>query len=140
MLGISANRNKHCLEVARFMYEMAVQKGWSDERCKEMFLLGFVHDIGYEFCENQLDHPDVGADLLKSQGYKYWQEVKYHGMITDEYYSEELHMLNIADMSVNSCGKRVGAQMRLSDIKKRYGEDSEQYRRSVELARRLGLV
>ena len=64
-IGISSDRLKHCLAVARLMYEMAVEKGWQESKCQEMFLLGYVHDIGYEFSEEQLNHPIVGARLLK---------------------------------------------------------------------------
>lgn len=140
MIGISSDRSKHCLAVARLMYEMATEKGWTENKCHEMFLLGYVHDIGYEFCEDQPDHPTVGAKLLKNQGYKYWREVKYHGVVTDKYSSDELKMLNLADMTIDSSGKHVGAEKRLIDIKGRYGEESQQYKDAKLLAHKLGLI
>lgn len=139
-IGISSDRLRHCLAVARLMYELAVEKGWQESKCQEMFLLGYIHDIGYEFCENQPDHPLVGAKLLKNQGYKYWREVRYHGTITDKYDSDELEMLNIADMTIDSSGEHVSAENRLLDIKGRYGEESKQYKDAELLAHKLGLI
>ena len=140
MIGISEDRTKHSLAVARYMAKMAAQKGWNQERCQEMFLLGYIHDIGYEFCEVQSEHPTVGADLLKNQGYKYWREILYHGMATDDYDSEELILLNIADMTIDSSGRNVGAGQRLLDIANRYGVDSVQYDEAYRLANKLKLL
>lgn len=140
MIGISNDRLNHSIEVARMMVELSEKAGWSPAKCQEMFLLGYVHDIGYEFAENQCDHADIGAEILKEQGYKYWQEVALHGKIDSSYESEELRMLNIADMSVDSKGNRVGAKKRLEDIGDRYGLESKQYLEAVQLANRIGLL
>jgi len=140
MIGISNDRLNHSIEVARMMVELSEKAGWSPTKCQEMFLLGYVHDIGYEFAENQCDHADIGAKILKEQGYKYWQEVALHGKIDSSYESEELRMLNIADMSVDSHGIRVGAKRRLEDIAERYGVKSKQYLEAVQLANKIGLL
>ena len=140
MIGISDDRQKHCIGVARLMYEMSLQKGWGLEKSKEMFTLGFLHDIGYEFSEKQEEHPQIGGTLLKEQGYKYWKEVYYHGTVTDEYQSEELMLLDVADMLIDSCGVRVEAAERLEDILRRYGVESKQYKEAKLLANKLGLL
>ena len=75
MLSISNERLKHSLEVARLMKKSAEDAGWNKQKCEEMFVLGFLHDIGYEFAEQQCDHASVGGEMLKNQGYKYWKEV-----------------------------------------------------------------
>lgn len=139
MLSISDERLKHSLEVARFMKKSAMDTGWTKQKCEEMFVLGLLHDIGYEFAEQQCDHASVGGEILKNQGYKYWQEVFYHGKLDVEFISEELTMLNIADMHVDSSGKKVTVAFRLKDICERYGVESIQYREAKELAEKLGV-
>ena len=89
MLSISNERLKHSLEVARLMKKSAEDAGWNKQKCEEMFVLGFLHDIGYEFAEQQCDHASVGGEMLKNQGYKYWKEVSCHGKLDIEYFSEE---------------------------------------------------
>ena len=140
MIGISNDRLKHSVGVARLMYEMSLQKRWSLEKSKEMFSLGFLHDIGYEFSERQEEHPQIGGTMLKRQGYKYWKEVYYHGTVIDEYHSEELMLLDVADMLIDSCGVRVEATERLEDILRRYGIESMQYKGAKLLAKELGLL
>ena len=139
MIGISSDRAKHSLEVANAMYKMSKEKGWDEKKSQEMFSLGYLHDIGYEFSNTQMEHSFVGGKLLKEQGYKYWREVYYHGLVTDKYESEELTLLNIADFSVNSKGCQVSVKERIEDILERYGCDSIQYKDAVELAKQLGI-
>lgn len=127
MLTISDERLKHSIEVARLMKKMSEDAGWSQEKCEEMFVLGYLHDIGYEFSEQQCDHASVGGRMLKIQEYKYWQEVFFHGKLNIEYMSEELTILNIADMNIDSKGHNVGIKERLKDIAVRYGEKSKQF-------------
>ena len=127
MLKISNERLKHSLEVARLMKKLSEDAGWSGEKCEEMFVLGYLHDIGYEFSEQQCDHASVGGEMLRKQEYKYWREVFYHGKLDADYASDELTMLNRADMSVDSKGQNVGTELRLKDIADRYGEKSRQY-------------
>ena len=127
------DRLKHSLSVARKMIEIGKENNLDEEQLKELFLLGFVHDIGYEFVEDTKDHPKVGGEILKQSGYKYWKEVYYHGMPTDEYDSLYLKILNQADMQIDANGEDVGYKKRLEDIKTRYGEDSKAYKNSKKL-------
>ncbi|MBR3676769.1 MAG: HD domain-containing protein [Alphaproteobacteria bacterium] len=117
---IDDNRYKHIRGVAELMAEIA-----PSGREKEMFLLGMLHDIGYLY--QPKDHNFFGGNLLKEQGYKYWQEVYWHGVPDAEYTSLELNLLNSADMQVNAYGERVSYKERLDDIASRYGADSSQY-------------
>jgi len=138
MIGISNDRLIHSLNVGRLMEEISREKyNWDDQKCKEMFILGCVHDIGYEFSELQEEHPNIGGLLLKNSNYKYWKEVYYHGKVTNEYESEELNLLNIADMQINSFGEKVTIDERIQDIAKRYGDYSRQYFDVVSLREKL---
>ena len=102
------------------------EKSLSEIELQELFLLGYLHDIGYEFATNE-NHNSIGGNLLKESNYKYWQEVYYHGIPNSEYKSLYLDILNTADMMIDKYGNDVGFDKRLEDIKKRYGEDSIQY-------------
>lgn len=57
-----------------------------------------------------------------------------------EYKSEELKILNAADLLTDSNGREITAQERLKDVKERYGEDSFEYIDFVKLAKELGLI
>ena len=140
MIGISENRTKHILAVAREMQRRAEEAGWPQEKCREMFVLGYVHDIGYEFAEKQPDHAAIGGLLLKEQGYPYWREVFFHGKIDVAYTSEALQLLNTVDMCIDSAGNPVDIHTRLADIMERYGEDSVQYREARIFSVQIGLL
>ena len=139
-IGINQNRLQHILVVARKVESLAREKNWSEEKCQDMFSLGFVHDIGYEHATNQQEHSYVGGKILKRLGYKYWQEMYYHGVPECGYTSEELNVLNIADFTVNGEGASVTAEERLQDIGARYGICSVQYTQAYILAKELNLV
>ena len=140
MIGISENRSKHILAVAREMQRRAEEAGWPQEKCREMFTLGYLHDIGYEFVEKQPDHAEAGGMLLKAQGYPYWQEVLYHGKINVSYQSDALQLLNTVDMCIDSAGNPVDIHTRLADIASRYGEDSIQYKEACIFSVQIGLI
>ena len=121
---IDENRKKHIFAVAKLMEEKAEKLGLDRE---EMFTLGFLHDIGYEFGESE-EHHIIGYEILKKQNYKYAKEVKYHGIPTKEYSSLALDLLNYADMHINKKGEYVTFEERLADIAERRGEDSNAYK------------
>lgn len=126
-IGISQDRAKHMLKVARTMEELSRKNGWTEEKAVEMFFLGYIHDIGYEYVSEKEQHPTVGGQILKNFGYKYWKEVFYHGKVQSEYASQELDMLNYADMTTSHNGEKISIDDRLADIKFRFGEDSKCY-------------
>ena len=123
-------RLKHSLAVAQKMKELSDLYSLDGN---EMFLLGLLHDIGYEFSSCQEEHPEKGGILLKAQGYKYWKEVFYHGKAQNEYDSIELRLLNYVDFITNSDGIFVSFKERLLDIEDRYGIDSIQTKEATEL-------
>ena len=121
------DRLKHSLAVANKMVEIGKELDLKQEQLQELFILGHNHDIGYKFTKNQLEHNVVGGNLLHKNGYKYWQEVYYHGNPNSKYNSLYLKILNMADMQIDKYGNDVGYEKRLEDIKRRYGIESVQY-------------
>ncbi len=126
------NRCLHSLGVAKKMVAIGKSKGLKTSDLNDLFTLGIVHDIGYEFGLGN-EHQKLGGLVLKENGYRYWQEVYYHGLIQNEYSSLFLDILNQADMQIDKKGKDVGYSGRLEDIKSRYKEDSKVYASCVEL-------
>ena len=130
------DRLKHSYAVANKMVELGKEKNLSDEQLQELFLLGYLHDIGYQFGTNE-NHNMIGGNLLRNSNYKYWKEVYYHGIPNSEYKSLYLNFLNTADMMIDKYGNDVGFDKRLDDIKNRYGEDSIQYTNCVKIINEL---
>ena len=124
---ISNDRLNHMINVARLMKQYCEEKGFQKKYCEEMFTLGMLHDIGYEFGEH-LNHNQIGSELLKQQGYKYYNEVLWHGVPHCNYTSLELDILNYADMHINGKGELVSFEERLNDIKNRYNQNSVTYK------------
>ena len=130
------DRLKHNYAVANKMVELGKEKSLSEIELQELFLLGYLHDIGYEFGTNE-NHNSIGGNLLKESNYKYWQEVYYHGIPNSEYKSLYLNILNTADMMIDKYGNDVGFDKRLEDIKSRYGKDSVQYLNCFKIVNEL---
>lgn len=126
-MNIDSDRLKHSLAVARKMVEIGKNKKLIEKELQELFVLGYNHDIGYEFADNNLDHGIVGGEILKESNYKYWQEIYYHGNPSVKYESLYLTILNQADMQIDKYGNDVGYEKRLEDIKNRYGKKSIEY-------------
>lgn len=134
------DRLKHSISVGRKMMEIGKEKDLADFELKELFLLGYNHDIGYEFSNKGINHNVIGGKILKENGFKYWKEVYYHGEIDLEYKSMYLDILNQADMQIDKYGDEVGYTKRLEDIKERYGEESIVYKKAYELVKKLNGV
>ena len=131
------DRLKHSLAVARKMVEIAKEKGMTDSEIKTCFVIGYTHDIGYEFSENGVAHNKIGGEILKERGFEYWQEVYHHGMLETDYSSIYLDILNQADMQIDKYGNDVGYEERLEDIKSRYGQDSTIYINCKKLVNKI---
>lgn len=126
---IDEDRLKHSIAVARKMVEIGKKFNLNEEQLHELFILGYNHDIGYEYGDNE-NHRIIGGNILKESNYKYWKEIYYHGEINCEYSSLYLDILNKADMQISRYGNDVGYDNRLEDIKTRYGEDSNIYKKA----------
>ena len=121
---IDADRIQHIINVAHLMKDNATNLGLD---AKEMYTLGLLHDIGYEFGSSE-EHHTMGSDIMHKQGYAYYKEILYHGMPTQEYSSTALDLLNYADMRVDKKGNVVTFEERLQDIANRRGVDSPHYK------------
>jgi predicted hydrolase (HD superfamily) len=135
---ITNERLLHIINVARMSQKLAYQFRPQDEAfAKNMFLLGFLHDIGYEFDSEEGTHADIAGKILHDNGYKYYDCIAQHGSINTSNFSDELYILNLADMLVNFDGMVCGFDQRLIDIEKRYGPQSKQYKDAVVLIEKL---
>ena len=134
---IDIDRLKHSYSVAKKMQEIGKSMNMNEKCLKELFVIGFNHDIGYEYTENGINHNKIGGEILKNAGFSCWKEVYYHGELTTEYSSIYLDILNYADMQIDKYGKDVGFEKRLEDIASRYGEKSLVYKKCYELIENL---
>lgn len=130
------NRLNHSLAVAKKMVEIGKNYSLKYDELSNLYVLGFNHDIGYEYGNNS-NHAHIGGKILKRNNYKYWKEIYYHGDINSEYTSLFLNILNEADMQIDKYGNDVGYIKRLEDIKKRYGENSTTYKNAKILVSKL---
>ena len=142
-MQISDDRIHHMLAVATRMEE-AVSKNRTrfgfDASPEDAFVLGFLHDIGYAFVDEPKDHAKTGGLILKSQGYKYWREVYYHGIPYSGYSSKLLTLLNQVDLTTGPTGEYMTFEERLQDIGNRYGKDSWQLQDAMRLADSLSIT
>ena len=140
MIGISDNKLRHSRAVANKCYELAKKYHFDDDFAKKMYLLGFIHDIGYDFVDDPVEHPEISADFLscllgKPAGFedsKEYLAIKEHSQIPTNK-SIEWEILTEADMNINSKGEDVGVEKRLEDIMKRYGKESIQYKQAIQV-------
>lgn len=135
---ITENRWKHILGVARKAKEFACRFKPNDGKfAEDMFLLGVLHDMGYEFMESNAGHAAIGGEILKRNNYKYWQEVFLHGDETVEDMSDELFILNCADMSTGPSGENFTFEERLAEIASRFGKEADAYKKCVTETEKL---
>ena len=128
---IKQNRWQHILGVARKCKEYALTLKNDDKFAEDMFLLGMLHDMGYEFMENNASHASVGGEILKRNNYKYWQEVTLHGDEKIDDMSDELFILNCADMTTGPGGENFSFDERLEEIASRFGKEADAYKKCV---------
>ena len=127
------SRYKHCYSVGKQMYEQAKKMGYDENFCRDMFVLGNIHDIGYELDGSVEGHGTVLSECLKDS-YKYSKELRYHSDFQKEYDSIPMRLLYFGDMTVDGQGNRCTFEERLKDIAIRHGENTEEYRVSKDLA------
>lgn len=66
---IADYRKKHIFAVAELMQKYGAERGFSQEKCNELYTLGLLHDVGYAFLEEKdfEKHEKVGGEFLKRQ-------------------------------------------------------------------------
>ena len=135
---ISENKIKHCLGVARACRKIARQKGLSEDFSDAMFVMGLLHDIGYEDEPNS-SHGHKSTEMIKS--FKGWFDeccdaIDCHGLAFDNWSFVD-EVLNLADMTVAYDGSKTSVENRLKGIKNHWGSSSVHYRHAVEVANKL---
>lgn len=131
---ITEDRLHHIISVARKAYKTAKDLGYDEQFAREMFALGWNHDMGYEFDPEH--HEVVGAELLN--GWKYSEFIENHGTIPLTVTNEWL-ILNYADMTVSPTGEDTTLDDRLKEIEQRYGKDHKWYKLSEDVVNILKL-
>lgn len=143
-IGITEHRLHHILSVANKAYDIAKREGYPEEFCRKMFLTGWLHDIGYAFSTERLNHPYEGAALLEAafgpeiKSSPVYQAIRDHGHCQEEG-TDEWRILNMADMTTDSEGRDVDVETRLKGIGERYGYDSDTYIRACRVSKAVGL-
>ena len=127
------SRYRHCYSVGKKMYHYAKNVLGKDESfCIEMFALGNMHDIGYEFSSDAFGHDIVLANSLMGS-FKYYNEIKYHSKLQSNYDSLPMRLLYYADSTVDGNGNWCTYEERLHDIATRYGLNSIVYAETLAI-------
>ena len=141
-IGISEDRLHHIIGVARKAYSIAKDMGYDELFCYKMFMIGWNHDVGYEFSKKQSEHPDISLEMV-IQLTEGWTDacgaIEQHGRYTENK-TPEWKILNMADMLIDSKGNEVTVEQRLDDIRNRYGEYSDQYLTACDICYQIGLT
>lgn len=128
---ISENKLKHMIGVARECERLAKEKHATPAMQTACFMMGLLHDIGYEKCnENDIEsHGEKGREMIKSFK-KYEHEImdaiaKHGNAMTCSSLFDTI--LNTADLTIDHEGNRVSVEERLAEIKDRYKDTNPQY-------------
>lgn len=139
---LSEERLKHSLGVARQCYSLSKELNLAkdDKEAKLYWLMGFLHDIGYEFSDGS-KHAEEGYEILKSINTIELNNIKWsirhHGKADIDSDNDYLNLLNLADMTVDSKGNICTLDERLKDIKERHEENSEAYKTAQKVKENL---
>lgn len=138
---ISNNKLLHIIGVARQCEAIAKARHMSEEEQLACFMMGLLHDIGYEKAINTEEHPQVSVDMLDVY-VKYKKDIdnaiKNHGYCYNDMTVFD-EILNTADLTIDSKGDEVTIDDRLTDIRSRHGENSEHYKLAINQANNLPL-
>jgi len=153
-------RLNHIFGVACRCEELAREAGACEEFCRQMFLLGWLHDIGYRYGDN-VSHAGLGSSILEQSGpgntggYRFSEEIRLHGYPEDSYErnhdargyklpkpfrSAALNILNKADITTGPDGEPVSPQQRLDMVAGKYGKDSIQYLNMYKICKELRIL
>jgi hypothetical protein len=133
---IGPERINHIVGVARFLKDEGIRRGWDEDKQQELFVMGMLHDLGYEFIENG-EESEIFGEFLERQNYKYWQEIYWHGVPYPKYESLELDLLRYADMHIDGKGNFVSYEGRLAEIAHRRGINTKAYTNSEKIIEEL---
>ena len=161
-IGISEDNLKHMLGVARKAYALCKDFGLDEDYARHMFVLGYNHDIGYEFSETPEDHFLQSLRLLDN-GVAYYREGKINrnfdgglarpaatavgycssviGKDTGAFISDlDWVILTIADLTIDNKGIEISVTDRLVELKNQYGADSGIFKGAHKASFHAGLL
>ena len=137
-IGLSDSRLFHMRGVAYKSYELARNVFKMEEDvARGLFVMGLTHDFAYAFVKNQTDHEHEGGRILEISGSNWANSVFNHGDPDVDDWTDELLILNLADMTTSPNGKPITINQRLEDIENRYGTNSVQTIKARKLAERI---
>ncbi len=130
---MTPERRNHIAGVAERARELAKKLRPDDTAfAEEMFVLGWLHDVGYAL-DTKERHAAAGAAVLKRCGYAYWREIADHGRYDVGTVSDALFVLDCADMTVDGYGRPCTTDGRINDIADRYGKDSAAHAKALRV-------
>lgn len=143
---ISDNKIKHMLGVARRCRDLAESKNLSESLQNACFVMGLLHDIGYELCTEHdapKKHPEKSKELLNAF-LRYNREiinaVSRHGKAYSNLTIFD-KILNEADLTTDYQGNHVDVHQRLNDIKTHCTDiNKTHYEHAVKQAEALFLI
>lgn len=137
-IGLSDSRLFHMRGVAYKSYNLAREVfNMEEDVARSLFVMGLTHDFAYAFVENQTNHEHEGGRILKLSGFDWAEAVFDHGDPDVDDWTDELFILNLADMTTSPDGKPITTNQRLKDIENRYGANSIQATKARKLAKRI---
>ena len=137
-IGLSDSRLFHMRGVAYKSYNLAREVFNMEENvARSLFLMGLTHDFAYAFVENQTEHEHEGGRILELSGFNWAEAVFNHGDPDVDDWTDELLILNLADMTTGPGGEPLSIDQRLVDIRSRYGVESVQTIKATKLADRI---
>lgn len=134
---ISLNKLKHTISVARECRELAKKLRLPKDKQNAAFVMGLLHDIGYEDCgENISEHPEVGYNLIQdylANADEINNAIRNHGRKLDNIGVMDF-ILNFSDLTIDNMGNHVTIYERLETLKNKYGEENSHYKHAVSQA------
>jgi len=122
---LTPSRLAHMNATANRAYEIATTVfGKTEDRARELYIFGLLHDVGYAF--DPTDHAHAGGRVLIGLGVAA-DAVYDHGDPNVGFMDDELLIVNAADMTTSPTGAPMRMEDRLNDISERYGADSKQF-------------
>ena len=142
---ITEDKLHHIIGVARKCYKISQLCGESENFCRKMFMIGWMHDVGYEY--NPESHAAISKEMFLSclnpatQAINDFSNtsnaIEFHGYVP-EVLTKEWMILNQADLTIDHTGKEVSVMERLQSIRERHGEVA--YFNARDVAMQVGLL
>ena len=133
-MGIDNKRAVYFLAVAHKMRKLTEEAHPGDrDLAQDMFLLGLVHGVAEEFSDLEPMLPKLSGDILKDNGYKYWEEAAHFGYYN--FKSEAHDILSKALLTTSEDGEEITVEEKLEELSKSImGVNSNVYMRYKDLA------